>query len=81
MIDGVCAELHRIDTHSVLIHFSGTNPVVVARLQLGLVSLARELKADLDRIAVRADTSTSDGLHLLLQGKAAHQYPIPAWKV
>lgn len=34
------------------------------------MSLARELKWDLDRIAARADTSSSRGLHHLLQGEA-----------
>jgi hypothetical protein len=33
------------------------------------MSLARELKHDLDRMAARADTSSSRGLHNLLQGK------------
>jgi uncharacterized membrane protein len=38
-------------------------------VQVGLVSLARELKGDLDRIAARADTGSSKGLHQLLQGE------------
>jgi len=33
------------------------------------MSLARELKGDLDRIAARADTGSSQGLHRLLQGE------------
>jgi uncharacterized membrane protein len=38
-------------------------------VQVGLVSLARELKGDLDSIAARADTGSSKGLHQLLQGE------------
>ncbi|KAF8067306.1 popC [Scenedesmus sp. PABB004] len=44
----------------------GSRPQLT-RVQVGLVSLARELKDDLDRIAARADTSGSRGLHRLLQ--------------
>lgn len=46
----------------------GSRPTLT-RVQVGLVSLARELKYDLDSIAARADTSSSRGLHHLLQGE------------
>ncbi|GFH26446.1 plant/F20D21-34 protein, partial [Haematococcus lacustris] len=42
-------------------------PVTVARLQVGLLGLARGLKSDLDQLATRADTSSTPGLHLVLQ--------------
>ncbi|MCU0570605.1 MAG: DUF1517 domain-containing protein, partial [Oculatellaceae cyanobacterium Prado106] len=41
--------------------------VSVSKLQVGLLSEARSLQSDLDRIAKTADTSTSAGLTLLLQ--------------
>ncbi len=41
--------------------------VTVAKLQVGLLSSARGLKKDLERIAARADTSTPSGLHYVLQ--------------
>lgn len=41
----------------------------LTRVQVGLLSLARELKGDLDTIAARADTGSSKGLHSLLQGE------------
>ncbi|WP_448563115.1 DUF1517 domain-containing protein [Trichothermofontia sp.] len=45
-----------------------TNPKVsVAKLQVGLLAQARELQADLDRLARRADTSTSEGLAEVLR--------------
>jgi uncharacterized membrane protein len=37
-------------------------------LQVGLLGSARELQSDLERIADRADTSNSRGLHYILQG-------------
>lgn len=39
----------------------------VAKVQVGLLSNARTLQRDLDRIASRADTSTPRGLHYVLQ--------------
>ena len=44
-----------------------TDRVAVCRLQVGLLGLARELQGDLDRIADKADTSTRQGLHFVLQ--------------
>lgn len=41
--------------------------VTVAKLQVGLLSSARGLKKDLERIANKADTSTPTGLHYVLQ--------------
>ena len=41
--------------------------VTVAKLQVGLLSSARGLKRDLERIAAKADTSTPAGLHYVLQ--------------
>eukprot|EP00850_Spirogloea_muscicola_P020287 SM000212S06880 [mRNA] locus=s212:44646:47005:+ [translate_table: standard] len=40
--------------------------VSVARVQVGLLGLARNLQQDLDRIADRADTSSKKGLHYIL---------------
>jgi uncharacterized membrane protein len=48
---------------------AGGGKPTLTRVQVGLMSLARELKHDLDRMAARADTSSSRGLHNLLQGK------------
>jgi uncharacterized membrane protein len=45
----------------------GTPAVSVAKLQVGLLSEARSLQADLDRIARTADTSSSEGLTQVLQ--------------
>lgn len=39
----------------------------VAKVQVGLLSNARELQRDLERIASRADTSSPKGLHYVLQ--------------
>jgi uncharacterized membrane protein len=45
-----------------------TNPSVsVAKVQVGLLAQARNLQADLDRIAQRADTDSSEGLAQVLQ--------------
>ncbi|NJL46545.1 MAG: DUF1517 domain-containing protein [Leptolyngbyaceae cyanobacterium SM2_5_2] len=47
---------------------SGPNPpVAVAKLQVGLLAEARALQDDLNRIALSADTGTSQGLAKLLQ--------------
>jgi uncharacterized membrane protein len=44
------------------------NPTVsVSRLQVGLLAGARELQADLDRIALKSDTSSTAGLTHVLQ--------------
>lgn len=48
---------------------AGFSQPTLTRVQVGLVSLARELKGDLDRIAACADTGSSKGLHQLLQGE------------
>jgi len=45
----------------------GSPSVSVARVQVGLLSEARSLQADLDRIARTADTSSSEGLTQVLQ--------------
>jgi len=39
----------------------------VAKVQVGLLASARDLQRDLERIASRADTSSSRGLHYVLQ--------------
>lgn len=41
--------------------------ITVARIQIGLLGLARQLQSDLDRIATRADTSTPSGLKYVLE--------------
>lgn len=45
----------------------GSPTVSVAKVQVGLLAQARELKADLDRIGERADTETPEGLAQVLQ--------------
>lgn len=45
----------------------GSPTVSVAKVQVGLLSEARSLQVDLDRIARTADTSTSEGLTQVLQ--------------
>eukprot|EP00890_Picochlorum_soloecismus_P004755 jgi/Picsp_1/5280/NSC_02642-R1_protein len=45
----------------------GYDRLSVAKVQVGLLSNARDLQRDLERIASRADTSTSRGLHFVLQ--------------
>jgi uncharacterized membrane protein len=40
----------------------------VAKVQIGLTGTAVSLKRDLERIAKRADTNTSEGLNFVLQG-------------
>ena len=40
----------------------------MAKVQVGLLGSARSLQRDLERIAKRADTNTSDGLAYVLQG-------------
>ncbi|WIA33133.1 hypothetical protein OEZ86_006285 [Tetradesmus obliquus] len=46
---------------------AGSGRPTLTRVQVGLLSMARGLKHDLDRMAARADTSSSRGLHNLLQ--------------
>jgi len=46
---------------------AGGGPLQVTKVQVGLLAVAQELKARLDAIAEVADTSTSEGLHALLQ--------------
>ena len=45
----------------------GYDKFSVAKVQVGLLSNARDLQKDLERIASRADTSTARGLHFVLQ--------------
>lgn len=45
----------------------GGQPISVVKMQVGLLGSARKLKANLERIADRADTSSEDGLHYVLQ--------------
>jgi uncharacterized membrane protein len=48
--------------------YSAENPTIsVAKLQVGLLAEARELQADLNRIAQKADTSSTAGLTEVLQ--------------
>ena len=42
--------------------------LTVAKVQVGLLGSARELQRDLERIADRADSASSQGLHYILQG-------------
>jgi uncharacterized membrane protein len=49
---------------------SSAGTLTFTKLQVGLLSSARELKHKLDNIATYADTSSSEGLQLLLQGEA-----------
>jgi uncharacterized membrane protein len=48
-------------------NYSSDGPVAIAQLQVGLLASARELQADLRRMAVSADTSNSEGLQRVLQ--------------
>lgn len=67
-----------LTTAITLLHSTVSSPLpltgfrqpTLTRVQVGLLSLARELKGDLDRIAAAADTGSSQGLHRLLQGEA-----------
>lgn len=45
----------------------GGERVAVGKLQVALLGSARQLQGDLDRIADRADTTTTEGLHYVLQ--------------
>jgi uncharacterized membrane protein len=46
---------------------NNTNSVTVSKIQIGLLSSARQLQQDLNRLAMEADTNTSEGLTLLLR--------------
>lgn len=48
---------------------AGYASLTLTKVQVGLVSLARQLKEDLDEIAATADTSSNAGLQMLLQGR------------
>lgn len=45
-------------------------PVTVAKLQVCVLGVAKGLKAQLDALGASANTSTPEGLHLVLQGEA-----------
>lgn len=47
---------------------AGYGRCTVAKVQIGLTGTAVSLKRDLERIAKRADTNTSEGLNFVLQG-------------
>ncbi len=46
---------------------TGDNNVTVSKIQIGLLSSARQLQQDLNRLALESDTNTSVGLALLLR--------------
>ena len=47
--------------------YSGDGPVSIAQLQVGLLASARQLQADLRRLASASDTATAEGLQRVLQ--------------
>ena len=51
----------------------GAERVAVAKVQVGLLGSARTLQRDLERIAKRADTNSSEGLAYVLQGALCTQ--------
>lgn len=58
----------RVRSEDDLGYGSASNPTIgVARLQVGLLANARELQSDLDKLAVSANTSSSEGLAQVLQ--------------
>lgn len=58
----------RVRSDDELGYGSVTNPTIgVARLQVGLLANARELQGDLNKLAMSADTSSSEGLAQVLQ--------------
>lgn len=58
----------RASAGSDLGYDSVSNPTIsVARLQVGMLAGARELQADLDKLAMKADTSSTQGLTEVLQ--------------
>jgi len=48
---------------------AGYGKCTVAKVQIGLTGTAVSLKRELERIAKRADTNTSEGLNYVLQGE------------
>ena len=46
---------------------AGGDSISVVKIQVGLLGTARSLQRDLERIADRADTSTPEGLHYVLE--------------
>lgn len=46
---------------------AGGDSISVVKIQVGLIGSARALQKDLERIADRADTSSPDGLHYVLE--------------
>jgi hypothetical protein len=46
-----------------------SNTMTLAKVQVGLKGSTKALKRDLDALAARADTTTPQGLHKLLQGQ------------
>ena len=51
----------------------------VAKVQVGLLGSARGLQRDLERIAKRSDTSSSEGLAFVLQGTVRRNPQWPQW--
>jgi len=45
----------------------GGDRIAVIKIQIGLLGLARDLQLDLEKIADKADTSSPDGLHYVLE--------------
>ncbi|GLJ23525.1 hypothetical protein SUGI_0445680 [Cryptomeria japonica] len=56
--------------------FVSSQKTSVLKLQVGLLGMARSLQEELDHIAENADTSTPEGLHLLLTGKRFSMRPL-----
>jgi uncharacterized membrane protein len=54
---------------------AGYGRCTVAKVQIGLTGTAVSLKRDLERIAKRADTNTSEGLNFVLQGAGRCSIP------
>jgi len=45
----------------------GGDAIAVVKVQIGLLGMARDLQLDLEKIADKADTSTVEGLHYVLE--------------
>ena len=45
----------------------GGDAIAVVKVQIGLLGMARDLQLDLEKIADKADTSTTEGLHYVLE--------------
>lgn len=45
----------------------GGERIAVVKIQIGLLGLARDLQLDLEKIADKADTSSPEGLHYVLE--------------